>query len=185
MSKRKYYVAIGGCVIVLLLVANSCTSAKNTTAFVSTTSSTLAERTTTMMPNSNEEDLQRARAALSKFFTLLHEGAYGEATKYYGGSYEVLQNWNPPVNKNDHAALLEAGCKSQLGCFLVRKIIREKQLSQDTFGFAVELTASDGDLYVRGPLPGQTKDQAISHFNYVVRKAGDRFLVQSLPPTIP
>ena len=119
------------------------------------------------MATSNIEDLQRARTALTKFLTLMHKGEYGEATKYYGGSYDVLQNWNPPVDKNDHAALLEAGCKYQLGCFAVRRVTSEKQLSQDTFALTVEFTDTDGDLYVRGPLPG------------------DRFLVQDLPPMGP
>lgn len=50
------------------------------------TSSTVTSRPPT------PSDLERAREALTTYFSLLHVGRYNEAVHYYGGDYNVLRD---------------------------------------------------------------------------------------------
>ena len=100
---------------------------------------------------------------------------YAEAVAYYGGDYQVLRGWNPTVPPNDHATLFQKGCTvNGLQCFAIRAVVDERRVSEGEYRFTVKLAA---DRSV-GKLPGEP-------FAYTVRKVGDQYLVQELPPYIP
>lgn len=128
-----------------------------------------------------------ARNVLKKFLGLLNEGKYAEAVKYYGGSYNTLESWNPYVDKDDHATLLRNGCElNGLACLKIRKISQPKQVSPTEVDFNVQFSNTDGALFTRGPFPGDPEGtRAQYQFSYKVKKVGKRFLVQELPPYVP
>ena len=133
-------------------------------------------------------DLEMARQALTTFFSLLHDGHYDEAINYYGGSYEVLRDWNPPVDRWNYTGLLENGCTvNGLQCKPIRRIVDQEELSPTTFRFKVEFMEDDGGLFIRGPCCGASPEQEPpeSRFTYTVKKVGYRFLVQELPVYVP
>jgi len=135
-----------------------------------------------------EEAQRKARDALIAFFDLLHEGRYAEAVRYYGGSYEVLRDWNPTVPEDDYATLFRMGCMvNGLQCLRIRRIVREERVSSRGFKFVVEFMNEDGSLFVRGPCCGATEAEMPpqSQFTFTVVKVGDRFLVQELPVYVP
>ncbi len=69
-------------------------------------------------------DLQQARTTLTTYFSALHAGRYAEATRYYGGGYEVLSSWQPNLNPNDHIRLFKNACLSgRLMCLAARVVL--------------------------------------------------------------
>jgi len=137
---------------------------------------------------SSQSDLAQAREALLAYFSLLHAGRYAEAVNYYGGSYDLLREWNPALDPNDYAALFEHGCRiNGLMCLEVRTIVQEETVSSNEFKFVVEFTNDDGSPFVRGPCCGasETDMPPQSQFSYTVKKVDGRFLVQGLPVAVP
>ena len=137
---------------------------------------------------SSQSDLAQAREALPDYFSLLHARRYAEAVNAYGGSYDLLKDWNPTVDPKDHAALFENGCTiNGLMCLEVRTIAQEEMASLTEFKFVVEFSRDDGSLFVRGPCCGasETDMPPQSQFPYLVIKVDGRFLVQGLPVAVP
>ena len=127
-------------------------------------------------------DSDQAQDTLAHYFTLLHEGQYAEAADLYGGTYDVLQAWNPTADPEDHAGLLEKGCTvNGLHCLPVRRIQALGSGSADGFPFRVEFENPDGSLFVldrEGTSPQ-------SAFDYTVLRTADGFTVQALPVYVP
>jgi Tol biopolymer transport system component len=122
------------------------------------------------------DELARARGALVKFLSLLHDGRYAEAVSYYGGDYQVLRDRNPTVPPNDYAWLLKNGCTvNGLQCFAVKAIVDEQEISPGEYVFTVEF--AQGDPSARQPPAGQ--------INFTVVKVEGEFLVQELPVYVP
>ncbi len=133
-------------------------------------------------------DPGQARAAARTFYELLHTRRYAEATALYGGSYEVLQGWNPDLDPRDHAALVRAGCeRNGLQCLPLHDLVGEEALSPSAFRFTVRFRSPDGGLFIRGPCCGETEESmpSESEFPVRVRRDRDRFLVQDLPVYVP
>ncbi len=133
-------------------------------------------------------DLERAREALTTYFSLLHAGHYGEAVHYYGGDYDILRDWNPTVAEDDYVTLFQQGCSiNGLRCLRIRTIVREEQVSPTEFKFTVEFTNDDETLFVRGPCCGatETEEPPQSQFAFTVKKVDSRFLVEDLPVSVP
>jgi hypothetical protein len=121
--------------------------------------------------------LAEAREALASFFSLLHDGQYGQAISYYGGDYEVLREWNPDVPGDDLAKLFENGCTvNGLQCVEIKTVLQALETSPGLYTFTVEFAEDDGRLFTRG---------TESQFTYTVRKVNESFLVQELPVYIP
>ena len=117
-----------------------------------------------------QDEKSRAWSALTEFTALLWDGQYAEAARYYGGDYQVLRDWNPAVPPNDDAALFQKGCTANgLQCFAVRAGVDEQKVSEGEYRFTIQLARE---------LPGEP-------FTYTVRKVGDQYLVQELPPYVP
>jgi hypothetical protein len=133
---------------------------------------------------------QLARQALAEFFEHLNAGRYQEASKFYGGSYEVLADQNPTLDPQDHAALLRSACTANgFQCLRVRSVrLQEPVASQAEFRFLVEFSTFDGELFVRGPCCGasETDMPSQSEFSFaVVLNESGGYRVQDLPVYVP
>ncbi len=138
-------------------------------------------------PTPTPSEVQGAREALTSYFSLLHAGRYSEATHYYGGTYDILRDWNPDVDEDDYATLFKRGCTSNgLRCLRIRIIAREEEISPTEFGFIVEFINDDGTLFARGPCCGTEEEEPPqTQFCFTVKKVDDRFLVQEMPVYVP
>ena len=150
---------------------------------------TLTSKPPTVTPGSpTPNDLERAREALTSYFSLLHAGRYSEAIQYYGGTYDILRDWNPDVDKDDYATLFKRGCTDNgLRCLRINAIVRQEEVPPTEFRFMVEFMNDDGTLFVRGPCCGATETEMPpeSQFAFTVRKVDNRFLAQELPVYVP
>ena len=128
-------------------------------------------------------DMEMSRATLITFFDRLSEKRYTEATKYSGFGYDILEEWNPNVEKTDHALLMKYGCEiNGLQCLKIRKVLTQQQVSPAEFEFTVQFTNDDGSLFERGPCCGADNEEPIqTDFTYIVKKIGDNFLVLTSP----
>jgi len=139
-------------------------------------------------PTSLPTTASAAQQTLIKLFSLLNAGQYVEAEPLYGGSYELMQTWNPDVEPSDHTALWTRACEQNgLQCLEVRTATF-KNLQGDTHVFQVEFSNPDGSLFVLGPCCGsnETEMPPVSQFEYTVTKnAEGKFVVKSLPPYVP
>ncbi len=138
-------------------------------------------------PTPATPDVESAREALIAFFSLLHAERYGEAIHYYGGTYDILRDWNPDVDEDDYATLFKRGCTSNgLKCLRIRIIVREEEVSPTEFIFIVEFMNDDGTVFARGPCCGTEEEELPqTRFCFTVKKVDDRFLVQDLPVYVP
>lgn len=127
---------------------------------------------------------QQPRAALTTFFSALHDRRYSEAAQHYGGCYDLLIDYNPSVRPTDQITLFKNACEANgFVCFPIKRIVREEPIAPTEYRFVVEFLAEDGSTFVRGPCCGASeKDQpSVSQFTYTVRQEQGRFLVQELP----
>ena len=134
-------------------------------------------------------DLDLARQVLVQYFSLLHDQRYDEAVHFYGGSYEVLQEWNPDMPSSDQAAMFQQACeRNGLMCLEISNFISMEELP-DGYRFTVEFTTDEGELLVIGSCcDASDADAAVprqSHFKFTVTDSGDGFLVQELPVYVP
>ncbi len=129
-------------------------------------------------------NLELARQVLVQYFKLLHAERYFEASHFYGGSYDVLQEWNPSVVSSDHATLFQQGCQvNGLVCLEISMFISEEELSNG-YRFTVEFTKDDGELLVVGACCGDSTEASLqgqSQFEFTVIESGNGYLVQELP----
>jgi hypothetical protein len=140
----------------------------------------IAQGTPTPIP----PDFREPAEALHRFFLLLHDERYAEAVNYYGGSYDVLKDWNPEVS--DPATLFKNGCTiNGLQCLRIKSLWPADLVSPTEFRFTVEFMNADGTTYTRGPCCGATDTPPQTQFVYTVKKVGDEFLVQELPVYTP
>lgn len=139
-------------------------------------------------PTSLPSAAAEAQGTLIDFFSLLNARKYADAVALYGGSYEVLQGWNPDLDPSDHAALLAIACEQNgLQC-LQSRTATLIGLQGDTYVFQVEFNNPDGSLFVLGPCCGanETEMPPVSQFDYrVTRNAEGKFVVMDLPPYVP
>ena len=128
------------------------------------------------------DDLEQAREVLFSYLSSLHAGRYAEAVNLYGGSYEILRDWNPALDPNDYTALFESGCETNgLMCLDLAGFLLKEVASPHEFKFNVEFITEDCSLFVSG---SETSPQ--SKFVFTVSKdENGKFLVQDLPVYAP
>lgn len=133
-------------------------------------------------PVFSRDDLDQAREVLFSYLSSLHAGRYAEAVNLYGGTYDILRDWNPAIDPNDYAALFKNGCETNgLMCLDMAGVLLKEAISSHEFKFNVEFITEDGSLFVSG---SETSPQ--SQFVFTVLKNGDgQFLVQDLPVYAP
>ena len=97
----------------------------------------------------------------------------------------MLREWNPTVPATDYPILLMNGCKyNGLLCLKIKRLVYCEEVTPTVFTFTVQFMNDDGSLFVSGkeaesPSAEPWKE---SEFTYTVRRVGDRFLVDGLPP---
>lgn len=148
----------------------------------------IPESISTTEPTSLPSTAAEAQETLIDFFSLLNARRYEDAVALYGGSYEVLQGWNPDLDPSEHAALWARACEQNgLQCLQTRTVTF-MGLEGDTYIFQVEFDNPDGSLFVLGPCCGanETEMPPVSQFEYrVTRNAEGKFVVMDLPPYVP
>jgi len=171
--------------MVLLLTLGFVSSLFLGCASVKTMPTSISPMATSGLPTLN--DLERAREVLTSYFSLLHDGRYSEAIHYYGGTYDILRDWNPDVDEDDYAALFKRGCTSNgLRCLRIKTIVRKEEVSPTEFTFTVEFINDDGTLFERGPCCGtEEKEPPQTLFPFTVKKVDGRLLVQEMPVYVP
>lgn len=130
-----------------------------------------------------------AEEALVTFFAHLAAGQYDQAARLYGGSYEILQSWNPNVDPQDHATLWRNGCSiNGLNCLAVGDVTRVDETAGGGYRFEVEFTDREGDLFVLLPCCGATETEQPPVSRWLIGVSPDasgRMLVTDLPPYQP
>ena len=139
--------------------------------------------------DSNASREVEARSALVDFYAALNQGAYPLAAELYGGSYEVLQGYNPGIDPGENASLWEAGCKFN-GLMCLKVLDSALIQTDDSHGFIYEVVFAnpDGSQFVLGPCCGATEDEMppVSVFNvHVTCEQDSPCLVLDLPPYVP
>jgi hypothetical protein len=130
------------------------------------------------------EEEELALQTLLTFFDLLHTGEYEQASKLYGGSYEMLMESNPTLHPKDHITLLKHACEiNGLMCLRVHDAVLQEQTVPYEFQFIVEFEYDDGTIFVLGPCCGasETDNPPVQQFAYTVKRFNDQFRVMELP----
>lgn len=131
----------------------------------------------------------QARSTLVDFYDRLNQGDYDLATGLYGGSYEVLQGYNPGIDPGEKANLLEAGCQfNGLMCLPVMDVTLIEENEPREFVYTVAFTNPDGSQFVLGPCCGATEEEMppVTLFDvHVTCEDGGPCLVLDLPPYVP
>jgi hypothetical protein len=142
---------------------------------------TTSDREPTLVANAEE--------TLKAFHSLLNEGDYEGANALYGGSYEMLQGWNPDTDPEDFAGLFQMACEfNGLMCLKVLDIISIQTSDEHDFFFEVEFANPDGSTFVRGPCCGATEEEMPPESSFmaeVLCQDDGVCLVMTLPPYVP
>ncbi len=130
-----------------------------------------------------------ARNTLISYFADLNNAEYETAALQYGGSYEVLQGYNPEITPTDKIALLQAGCeRNGLMCMQVMTAKQESVENGLTYRYKVSFRAPDGNEFVLGPCCGadETEMPPVRYFEVTVICDEENIcLVMDLPPYVP
>lgn len=131
----------------------------------------------------------RAEADLIRFYQLLNVENYDDAANLYGGSYEILEGFNPTIEPSDKARLLEAGCQfNGLMCLPVLNAKLVQVIEQHEFDYEVTFKNPDGTPFEMGPCCGVDEETMIprSIFSvHVVCETVNSCQVMDLPPYVP
>ncbi len=130
-----------------------------------------------------QSDRDKAQEALTDYFALLNQGEYMKAAELYGGTYDVLTDWNPTVDPTDYPKLWEMGCTTNgLQCLQIQSIGAIEDSAPDTFEFYIQFENPDGTVFEQESLDGSPSE---STFKFTVVKQEDGFVVQELPVYVP
>ena len=140
--------------------------------------------------NTRKESMDYAEEALIKYFSLLDEEKFNEATQYYGGNYETLRGFNSSVDPDDYSELFLKACRySGLNCLKVKNIVDKKAISPTEFEFSIQFLNRDGNVFELGPCCGEIENTeklpVQTDFTFKVKKIGNKFVVMDLPVYTP
>jgi hypothetical protein len=131
----------------------------------------------------------QAKVDLITFFEKLNQGQYEDAIALYGGSYEVLQGYNPDVDPQDKATLMKFGCEfNGLTCLQVHDAVIKSQNSNNEFLFEVRYSNKEGEIFELGPCCGETEEEMPPVSLFEIRVSCDaesNCKVRDLPPYVP
>lgn len=146
------------------------------------------EPTTEPINNLSSMEAQ-AKVDLITFFEKLNQGQYEDAIALYGGSYEVLQGYNPDVDPQDKATLMKFGCEfNGLTCLQVYDAVIKSQNSNNEFLFEVRYSNKEGEIFELGPCCGETEEEMPPVSLFEIRVSCDaesNCKVRDLPPYVP
>jgi len=140
-----------------------------------------SDLTTTLVAN--------AERTLNGFHQYLNQGEYELALEHYGGTYDVLQGYNPAIDHEDKANLLRAACEfNGFMCLGVREMTFKEAINPHEFIFTVEFANPDGTLFVLGPCCGADEETMPPQSSFMVQvncQEDGSCLVMDLPPYVP
>jgi len=119
----------------------------------------------------------------------LNHKQYQRAVKLYGGSYDVLIDYNPLIDKGDKSSLLRAACRHN--GFMCLEVLSAKLIEgddQDKFIYEVKFANPDGSEFVLGPCCGASEEEMPPKASFTVHVQCDEdgsCLVMDLPPYLP
>lgn len=131
-----------------------------------------------------------AQGTLIDFFERLNDGDYLSASSLYGGSYELLAEYNPELDPEDSAALFRNACTiNGFQCLQVQSVTLQQGGTQTgKYRFVVAFLAPDGEQFVLDPCCGATEAEMPprSQFVFTVTQTGEgAYRVQDLPVYAP
>jgi len=134
---------------------------------------------TKFQAQADQTELQATRDILEMFFLLLNLDEYTQASAYYGGTLDLLQNWNPDIG-DDVPALLERGCKQNgLQCLQVRTATYRGPDDRQGYQFEVEFNNPDGTLFQIESCCGSSDPLPASSFLISVLPADSAYFTES------
>lgn len=107
------------------------------------------------------------------FFQALYLGEYDAAADLYGGSYAVLENYNPDLDPGVRPLLWERACQvNGFVCLPAKEIIEVKTISRGKYEVSISFQTPDGELFVRSDCCGSTeaKNQLETVFTFQVEE---------------
>jgi len=110
---------------------------------------------------------------LQAYFNSLYEENYDQVVNYYGGTYELLQGYNPQIDSNDHAALFKAYIEINGGQLVkIDSIIKNKEIRMnEEYSFELTFIDKEGNSFREGMV-----------YMYSVNKIDGQYKVMELPP---
>jgi len=128
---------------------------------------------------------EEAEQVLRQYLTALNDGDFILGAKLYGGETDLLQVWNPDIEK-DLPALLERACtRNGLVCMNPLSITYWGINAEGDYQFLVEFSNPDGSLFVQGPCCGEENGATITSFLFRVARTNNGYAVLDLPPYVP
>lgn len=141
------------------------------------------------LPDKTPPVESQALMDLINFFVYLNHGKYDEAVAVYGGSYEILQGWNPDLSSEDKAGLLKRGCEQNgLVCLQLYSAELSERPSQTELNYTVTFRNPDNSQFVQGPCCGATEEEMPSFSEFTIHvhcPIGSTCQVLDLPPYVP
>jgi hypothetical protein len=130
-------------------------------------------------------EIESARQALVAYLDALQAGSYAEAAELYGGDFKQLQDYNPDIPADDHAALFQAACTlNGFVCDLsILNEISAAKITPTKYRFVVELQYPDETFFVLSSCCGAdpSGESMVTQFEFYVEELDGRYLVLSLP----
>lgn len=132
-------------------------------------------------------DTENARQALIDYFGALSLREYPHAAQLFGGSYEILAEYNPDVAPDNHAALWQRGCEQNgLQCLTIRTTTFQELTTSGEYIFLAEFNNLDGSQFKLAACCGENSALAKYQFPYRIEKGNDgQFRVLDMPIYVP
>ncbi len=141
------------------------------------------------LPNHTPPVEIQAKLDMINFFVYLNHAKYEQAVGLYGGSYEILEGYNPDIDPASKSELLKAGCEfNGLTCLQLYQADLSERPSNNEFVFTVSFRNPDGSIFELGPCCGATIEEMppVSQFEiHVTCPSENSCLVLDLPPYVP
>ena len=131
----------------------------------------------------------QALTAMTDFYGFLNHKQYQRAAKLYGGSYDILIDYNPTVEEGDKSSLLRAACR--FNGFMCLEVLSAQLIEGDDqgeFTYEVKFANPDGSEFVLGPCCGASEEEMPPKSSFTVYVQCDddgSCLVMDLPPYLP
>jgi len=140
-------------------------------------------------PIPTEGKKPEAISAFRDYFEYLENGSYDLAVTYFGGSYEVLQDYNPTLDPDNYQELLRNACEiNGFQCLRVNEIVDIQEISPKEFVISANFITGDGQILVRGPCCGASEEdmspESIFTFKVIKNDSGE-YKVLDLPVYLP
>lgn len=136
---------------------------------------------------SSSVDVENARQALIDYFGALSLREYPYAAQLFGGSYEILAEYNQDVAPDDHAALWQRGCEQNgLQCLTIRTTTFQEMTTFGEYLFLAEFNNLDGSQFKLVACCGEDSTRSQYQFPYRIEKSNDgQFRVLDIPIYVP